>query len=68
MRRNGGKYKERCKVCLSVKDLRELTKSWKERCKHDGRVERTTVGLREGETAFPTEDYNRLLASINWDV
>lgn len=55
-------------MCLSVKDLRELTKSGKEKGKHDGRVERSTVGLREGETAYPTEDYNRLLASINWDV
>lgn len=51
-------------MCLSVKYLREL----KKKCKNDGRVERSTIGLREGEAAFPTEDYNRLLASINWDV
>lgn len=53
---------------MSVKDLRELTKSRKGKWKHNGTVQRSTVGLRGKEAAFPTEDYNTLLASINWDV
>lgn len=54
--------------CLSVKYLTEWTNAGEGKGKHNGRVERSTVGLRGRETAFQTEDYKRLLASINWDV